>query len=127
MDFVNKLAGGGNDNKAASEHQQQNQQAGSSSFMDKLHGMAGGGPESEKKEGALDKGIDWVQENVLKQGPQDNESAAEQAKDRFIAEQIRQQYKKATGKDMPFGEAEKQAQEEKKAGFPNFGGLLGGK
>jgi hypothetical protein len=24
--------------------------------MDKLHGMAGGGPESEKKEDALDKG-----------------------------------------------------------------------
>ena len=33
------------------------QQSGSGgSFMDKLHGMAGGGPESEKKEDTLDKG-----------------------------------------------------------------------
>jgi len=30
-----------------------------------------------------------VQENVLGQGQQSNESAAEQAKDRFIADQIR--------------------------------------
>jgi GTPase Era involved in 16S rRNA processing len=65
-----------------------------------------------------------VQEKVLKQGPQDNESAAEQAKDRIIAEQIREQYKKATGKDMPFAEAERKAQEEKKSG--GFGGLFGG-
>ncbi|KAK4103432.1 hypothetical protein N658DRAFT_390906, partial [Parathielavia hyrcaniae] len=106
MDFLNKLSSGANDNKAAGESQQQNQQSGSSSLLDKLHGMAGGGPESEKKEDALDKGIDWVQENILKQGDQSNEDAAEQAKDRFIADQIRKQYKNATGKDMPFGEAE---------------------
>ncbi|GAB1314526.1 hypothetical protein MFIFM68171_04736 [Madurella fahalii] len=122
MDFINKLSG--NDSKPAGEPNQQNKQAGSAGFMDKLHGMVGGGPESEKKEGTLDKGVDWVQENVLKQGPQNNESAAEQAKDRFIAEQIRQQYKNATGKEMPFGEAEKKAQDEK---ADNFGELLGSK
>ncbi|KAK4236519.1 hypothetical protein C8A03DRAFT_35559 [Achaetomium macrosporum] len=61
--------------------------------------MAGGGPESEKKEDALDKGIDWVQENILGQGPQNNESAAEQAKDRMIAQAIRSQYQGASGGD----------------------------
>jgi len=58
MDFVNKLTGG-SDSKGADQKQQQQQTQGSSSgggFMDKLHGMAGGGPESEKNEDALDKG-----------------------------------------------------------------------
>lgn len=31
-------------------------------------------------------GVDWVQENVLGQGPQDNESAFEQAKDEQISD-----------------------------------------
>ena len=62
-----------------------------------------------------------VQEKVLKSGPQDNESAAEQAKDRFIADQIRDNYKKATGKDFPIKEKEK-SEEEKKTG--GFGGLF---
>lgn len=30
-------------------------------------------------------GVDWVQEHVMKQGPQDNESAIEQAKDEQIS------------------------------------------
>ncbi|KAK4110243.1 hypothetical protein N656DRAFT_714102 [Canariomyces notabilis] len=91
MDFVNKMTGKGSSNAQANQPQQQ---GGSSSggIMDKLHGMAGGGPESEKKEDSLDKGVDWVQENVLGQGPQNNESAAEQAKDKFIAGQIRGQF-----------------------------------
>jgi hypothetical protein len=63
MDFINKIANqatGKDDNKPQGEphQQQQNQQSGSSSLMDKLHGLAGGGPESEKKEDALDKGSD---------------------------------------------------------------------
>ncbi|KAK0722009.1 hypothetical protein B0T26DRAFT_700957 [Lasiosphaeria miniovina] len=75
--------------------------SGSGNLLDKLHGLAGGGPESEKKEDGLDKGIDWVQEKLLKQGAQDNESAAEQAKDKLIAETIRDQYKKQFGNDFP--------------------------
>jgi hypothetical protein len=59
MDFINKLSGN-NANKpqdpAQTQTSQNTQESGSSSFMDKLHGMAGGGPESEKKEDALDKG-----------------------------------------------------------------------
>jgi hypothetical protein len=57
MDYINKLSGGQQGNKPQDQsQQQQNQASGSSSLMDKLHGMAGGGPESEKKEDALDKG-----------------------------------------------------------------------
>ncbi|KAK0611282.1 hypothetical protein B0T14DRAFT_441413 [Immersiella caudata] len=101
MDFVNKLT---DSEKNKPVHTQGvNQPQGTSSgggFMDKLHGMAGGGPHSEKNEDALDKGVDWVQENVFKQGQQTNESALEQAKDEKISDTIRDQYKKATGKDF---------------------------
>lgn len=45
-----------------------------------------------------------MQENVLKQGPQNNESAFEQAKDEKISDAIRDQYKKATGKDFPIAD-----------------------
>lgn len=45
--------------------------------------------------------VDWVQENVLKQGQQSNESAQEQFKDEQISDFIRSQYKNATGKDFP--------------------------
>lgn len=63
MDFVNKLTGG-SDSKGAQQQQGQQQQqsqqsssSGGGGFMDKLHGMAGGGPESEKTEDGLDKGM----------------------------------------------------------------------
>jgi len=46
-------------------------------------------------------GIDFVQEHILKQGPQDNESAIEQAKDEAISDFIRAQYKSYTGKEFP--------------------------
>ena len=46
-------------------------------------------------------GVDWVQEHVLKQGDQSNESAAEQAKDEQISDFIRGQYKKQTGSEFP--------------------------
>jgi hypothetical protein len=129
MDYIKKFtdqAGGSQGNNPQGQQpnpNQQTQQTGSGGgFLDKLHGMAGGGPESEKKEDTLDKGefllasdviesnkpyhskantlspgIDWVQENVFKQGDQSNESAAEQAKDRMIAQQIRDQYKNYSG------------------------------
>ena len=42
-----------------------------------------------------------VQEKVLGQGPQNDESAIEQAKDEQISDFIRGQYKSATGSDMP--------------------------
>ncbi|CAL1710164.1 unnamed protein product [Somion occarium] len=68
---------------------------------DKMNSMAGGGRTSEAKEDKLDKGIDWVQEHVLGQGPQSNESATEQFKDEQISDLIRGQYKGAAGSDLP--------------------------
>ncbi|TID27452.1 hypothetical protein E2P81_ATG00209 [Venturia nashicola] len=84
---------------------QQTSSSGSGGFLggitDKLNGAAGGGRESEKNEDMLDKGVDFVQEKFLGQGPQDNESAIEQAKDEQISDFIRGKYKSSTGKDIP--------------------------
>jgi len=46
-------------------------------------------------------GVDAVQQYGLGQGPQDNESAVEQAKDEQISDYIRGQYKSQTGSDIP--------------------------
>jgi len=73
-------------------------------ITDKLNSAAGGGRESEKNEDALDKGIDFVQEKFLGQGPQDNESAVEQAKDEQISDFIRGKYKATTGKEFPIAD-----------------------
>ena len=51
--------------------------------------------------------IDFVQEKVLGQGDQSNESAAEQAKDEAISDYIRGQYKTTTGSDMPIEDKDK--------------------
>ncbi|KAH9884258.1 hypothetical protein F4778DRAFT_763573 [Xylariomycetidae sp. FL2044] len=108
MDFVNKLTGGSGDKKPEDQQNQQNQESSSGGgFMDKVNSMAGGGKESEKNEDALDKGVDWVQENVMGQGKQDNESAVEQAKDEQISDFIRDQYKKTTGSDVPIKDKER--------------------
>ncbi|WYZ39061.1 hypothetical protein EsH8_III_000975 [Colletotrichum jinshuiense] len=98
MDFIKNLSGGDNNNAASSSADQPKKESG---FMDKLNGMAGGGRESEKQEDGIDKAVDMFQEKVLGQGPQDNESAAEQAKDEKISDFIRSQYKSTTGKDVP--------------------------
>ena len=45
--------------------------------------------------------MDFVQEHILGQGDQSNESAAEQAKDEQISDFIRDQYKKRTGSEIP--------------------------
>ncbi|KAI0194236.1 hypothetical protein F4808DRAFT_441442 [Astrocystis sublimbata] len=107
MDFVNKLTGGGNKDQTDTNTQQQDQSSGSGGFTDKLNSMVGGGKESEKNEDALDKGVDWVQENVLGQGDQSNESAVEQAKDEQISDFVRDQYKKTTGSDIPIQDKER--------------------
>jgi len=111
MDFlkenVNKYAGGSNSNDSANTAQSSEQKSGGGGggFLggigDKINSAAGGGKESEKNEDYLDKGIDLVQERVLGQGPQDNESAVEQAKDEQISDYVRGQYKSMTGSDVP--------------------------
>ncbi|KAF3766756.1 hypothetical protein M406DRAFT_254890 [Cryphonectria parasitica EP155] len=99
MDFVKNLTGGGKE--GGQQGQQEEQRTGGGGLMDKLNNVAGGGAAGEKKEDGLDKGVDWVQENILKQGDQSNESAVEQAKDEQISDFIRKQYKSQTGSDFP--------------------------
>ena len=128
MDFVKNLTGGGNNNNNENQPQATgSEQKSEGGFLggigDKLNNAAGGGAEGEKKEDGLDKGkftdsehtqcslltflivgIDYVQENFLGQGKQDNESAVEQAKDEQISDFIRGQYKGQTGKDFPIAD-----------------------
>ncbi|KAH4071489.1 hypothetical protein HBH50_081370 [Parastagonospora nodorum] len=118
MDFVNKIAGSGNNNNNNNQQgsNEQNTQGSSSGeqksggFLggigDKLNSAAGGGKESEKNEDYLDKGVDYVQEKFMGAGPQDNESAVEQAKDEQISDYIRSSYKSATGSDVPIKDKE---------------------
>jgi hypothetical protein len=131
MDFVKNAMGGGNNNnnnENAGQNQQSSgseQQKSDGGFLggigNKLNNAAGGGAEGEKKEDYLDKGtqcpswlprltiadpsllagVDYVQENFLGQGKQDNESAIEQAKDEQISDFIRGQYKGVSGKEFP--------------------------
>ncbi|KAH0542225.1 hypothetical protein FGG08_003347 [Glutinoglossum americanum] len=94
------------DEQKRGEHsQQQSEGSGGGGFLssigDRLNSAAGGGRESEKNEDYLDKGVDFVQERILHQGPQDNESAIEQAKDERISDFVRDKYKSVTGKEFP--------------------------
>lgn len=104
MDFLKKFADDG-EKKPEAEGSASGERKEGGSFLDQasnfLNEQAGGGRKGEAKEDSLDKAIDFVQEKVFKQGPQDNESAAEQAKDSAIADFIRDQYKKNTGKEFP--------------------------
>jgi len=108
MDAFKNAFGGGEQNRdeqKQSGHNQEQREGGHGGFLgglgDKLNAAAGGGKESEKNEDYLDKGVDFFQERVLGQGPQDNESAIEQAKDEKISDFVRSKYKSATGKDIP--------------------------
>ncbi|RYP93590.1 hypothetical protein DL770_000332 [Monosporascus sp. CRB-9-2] len=101
MDFINKVTGGSSTQDKTQQQGQSGQQQEGGGIMDKLNSMAGGGKQSEKNEDALDKGVDFVQQNVFGQGDQSNESAAEQAKDEQISDFIRGQYKSTTGSDVP--------------------------
>ncbi|KAF0645705.1 hypothetical protein NXS19_005660 [Fusarium pseudograminearum] len=101
MDFVKNLAGG---NKNDNTSQQQSEGGSGGGFMDKVNNMAGGGESGEKKEDGLDKAVDYVQENFLGAGSQNNESAVEQTKDEAISDAIRNQYKGATGSEFPIAD-----------------------
>jgi hypothetical protein len=52
------------------------------------------------------KAVDMFQEKILGQGPQDNESAIEQAKDEQISDFIRAKYKQTTGSEIPIKDKE---------------------
>ncbi|PGH01662.1 hypothetical protein GX51_05108 [Blastomyces parvus] len=106
MDFVNKLANSQKEQSSSTDHKKEGGGGFLSGLGNKMNHAAGGGRESEKNEDMLDKGIDFVQERFLGQGPQDNESALEQAKDEKISDFIRDQYKNKTGKDFPIKDKE---------------------
>lgn len=55
---------------------------------------------------SLGVGVDFVQEKFMGQGPQNDESAVEQAKDEQISDFIRGQYKSATGSEIPIKDKE---------------------
>lgn len=74
------------------------------SIKNGMNNAAGGGQAGERNEDYLDKGVDMFQERVLGQGPQNNESAIEQAKDEQISDAIRSGYKSMTGKDVPIAD-----------------------
>ncbi|KIM32057.1 hypothetical protein M408DRAFT_20412 [Serendipita vermifera MAFF 305830] len=92
MDFVNKFTGSSN---TEGQQQQQQQPGQGGGIMDKFNSAMGGGQAGEKNEG-----VDFVQERFMGAGPQDNESAIEQAKDEQISDGIRRAAKGA-GFDIP--------------------------
>ncbi|KAF8999730.1 hypothetical protein BDZ89DRAFT_935878, partial [Hymenopellis radicata] len=75
--------------------------SGGGGLMGKINSAMGGGQKGEQNEDMLDKGVDYVQEHVFHQGPQNNESAVEQAKDEQISDAIRRGYKSAIEKEFP--------------------------
>ncbi|KAG5997224.1 hypothetical protein E4U43_002698 [Claviceps pusilla] len=116
MDFLKKVtdgvgAGASTNNDHKTDHNAgtpQDKNAGfGATFKDKLNGMAGGGKQGEENEDGLDKAVDFVQEKILGQGDQSNESAAEQAKDEAISDYIRGKYKDTTGKEFFIADKDK--------------------
>merc|ERR1712063_101070 len=99
MESIKNALGAGN-SSSKTQKPEVNKSESSGGWSDKFNTALGGGKKSEQNEDALDKGVDFVQERVLGQGAQDNESALEQAKDEQISDFIRGQYKGATGKEF---------------------------
>ncbi|KAL8714656.1 MAG: hypothetical protein Q9220_001605 [cf. Caloplaca sp. 1 TL-2023] len=95
MDSLKNAVGmGGGENKPEGQATQGTEQGSSGGgLMDKFNSMAGGG-------------VDMFQEKVMGQGPQDNESAIEQAKDEQMSDFIRGKYKSTVGSDFPVADKE---------------------
>ncbi|KAJ3542922.1 hypothetical protein NMY22_g3328 [Coprinellus aureogranulatus] len=104
MDLFNKVSNyssHANNTTSSVPGNQQETAGGGGGFMGAINDRLGGGRSGEQKEDLLDKGVDFVQEHVLGQGPQNNESAAEQFKDEQISDAIRRGFKQTTGNDFP--------------------------
>ncbi|KAI9652479.1 MAG: hypothetical protein M1831_006748 [Alyxoria varia] len=107
MDFLSKATGGGNSEDKDKKQESSESSESGGGIMGKLNSMAGGGKESEKNEDGLDKGVDFVQEKFMGGDKQDNETAAEQAKDEAISDFIRDKYKSSTGSEVPIKDKDK--------------------
>ncbi|EGR49840.1 uncharacterized protein TRIREDRAFT_106129 [Trichoderma reesei QM6a] len=108
--FLNKFTGSSNEagNSTEGNNNTGTQEQSGGGFMDKVNNMAGGGAQGEKNEDMLDKAVDFVQEKVLGQGDQSNETAAEQAKDEAISDFIRGKYKDTTGSEFPIKDKDRE-------------------
>jgi len=84
-------------------HQVEKKQVERGWLKEQLNEMAGGGVKSEANEDVLDKTIDFVQQYILREGQQSDESALEQMKDKEIKEVIRLSFKQVTGHELPIG------------------------
>jgi len=73
-------------------------------LKEKFNNMAGGGAAGEANEDTLDKTIDYIQEYILGQGDQSNESALENFKDEQISDAIRMAYIHVTGHVLPIAD-----------------------
>ncbi|KAK9900000.1 hypothetical protein P389DRAFT_192296 [Cystobasidium minutum MCA 4210] len=109
MDFVKNAFGGNkeHDNQAPIATPVEEKKGGFN-FGDAINGALGGGKASEANEGIHDDirlprqdSVDAIQEHVLGQGDQSNESAAEQFKDEQISDAIRVAWKNTTGQELP--------------------------
>ncbi|TEB26059.1 hypothetical protein FA13DRAFT_1636544 [Coprinellus micaceus] len=107
MDFLKKAAESALENSNANKNENNNSNnSGINTGNNVVDGLLGkvtdavgaSGQKAEQKEVPA---VDLVQERVFKQGSQDNESAAEQAKDKVIADTIRSGYKTVSGKEFP--------------------------
>jgi len=99
MNILNNISGNDKKNGECTSGEQP-----SGGLFGNLNSALGGGEAGEKKEDGLDKAVDYVQENVLGSGPQNNESAVEQAKDEQISDAIRGGFKNTTGRDFPIAD-----------------------
>ncbi|KAK7613290.1 hypothetical protein JOL62DRAFT_407483 [Phyllosticta paracitricarpa] len=132
MDFLNKFSHHDKEEERRRREEEEKNKGFFDKMGDKLNTAAGGGRESEKNEDKLDKvlfivflvrmsifflltaviaGIDFVQEHIMKQGTQSDESAWEQKKDKMIADAIRGGYKSTTGHEFFLKEKEKEEKE----------------
>ncbi|KUI63110.1 hypothetical protein VP1G_10229 [Cytospora mali] len=87
--FFDKIAG-----KAEEEERRRKEEENKNAFKkltDRLNEGMGGGRKAEEQEDLLDKTIDAIQQYVLLEGPQQQESCLEQIKDKQIAQFIRNQ------------------------------------
>ncbi|KHN98701.1 uncharacterized protein MAM_03163 [Metarhizium album ARSEF 1941] len=115
MDSLNNMAGGGKQGEANEDGLDKGTYV-STLAMAMLHGIGRATPCVRRPSStpyryslitSSDPAVDLVQEKVLGEGDQSNESAAEQAKDEAISDFIRDKYKETTGKDFFIADKDK--------------------
>ncbi|PSR84104.1 hypothetical protein PHLCEN_2v5532 [Hermanssonia centrifuga] len=96
MNVLNGMRGGVKRALSGTPKKNEQKQVERGWLMEKLNEMAGGGAKSEENEA-----VDFIQEHMLRQGDQSNESALEQMKDEQISDAIRLAYRQVIGHELP--------------------------